>query len=83
MAVSEYQRSFPNQIRQWINGKYIVLGTDGFGRSDSREALRDFFEIDHHHIILASLRALDKEKDFKEYVSKNKIEIKEISPWET
>ena len=50
VAVSEYQKLYAEQIRKWVNGKYICLGTDGFGRSDTREELREFFEIDSNHI---------------------------------
>ena len=50
-----------DQIRQWIPGRYIVLGTDGYGRSDSRAQLRRHFEVDAQHIVLASLRALADE----------------------
>ncbi|MEC7479368.1 MAG: pyruvate dehydrogenase (acetyl-transferring), homodimeric type, partial [Pseudomonadota bacterium] len=45
VAVSEYVRAYTNQIRQWVNGDYVTLGTDGFGRSDTREELRNYFEI--------------------------------------
>ena len=48
----------PDLIRQWVGGDYVVLGTDGFGRSDTREALRRFFEIDAEHIVLATLSSL-------------------------
>ena len=51
-----------DQIRQWIPGRYRVLGTDGYGRSDSRKALRDFFEVDARHIAFAALSALGREK---------------------
>ena len=47
VAVSEYMRSY-EQIRKWVNGKYTCLGTDGYGRSDTRENLRKFFEIDEN-----------------------------------
>ena len=59
IAVSDYQRAYSNQIRQWVNGKFIALGTDGFGRSDTREKLRDFFEISEHHIVLNALNMLN------------------------
>ena len=48
-------------IQRWIGGRYIVLGTDGFGRSDTREALRSFFEIDTNSIVVASISALEQE----------------------
>ena len=54
-------RIVPDQIRQWVPGRYHVLGTDGFGRSDSRAALRGFFEVDHRYIVLAALKALADE----------------------
>ena len=48
-------------IQRWIGGRYIVLGTDGFGRSDTREALRSFFEIDTNSIVVAAISALEQE----------------------
>ena len=48
-------RNYPEQIRRFINGNYICLGTDGFGRSDNRENLRQFFEIDKENIVYSSL----------------------------
>ncbi len=47
-----------DQIRQWVPGRYVVLGTDGFGRSDGREALRAHFEVDRKSIAVAALKAL-------------------------
>ena len=58
VAASDYMRIVADQIRQWVPGRYAVLGTDGFGRSDSRAALRDFFEVDRKAIVLAALNAL-------------------------
>jgi len=58
IAATDYMRSVPDQIRQWVSGRYVTLGTDGFGRSDSRAALRRFFEIDRGHIVVAALKAL-------------------------
>jgi pyruvate dehydrogenase E1 component len=51
-------RAFPDQIRPYVNRRFVTLGTDGFGRSDSREALRSFFEVDRYFVVLASLKAL-------------------------
>jgi pyruvate dehydrogenase E1 component len=51
----------PDMIRQWVSGPFTVLGTDGFGRSDTREALRRFFEIDGAAIALAALSSLVRE----------------------
>ncbi len=58
VAVSDNMMAVPDLIRQWVSGDYVVLGTDGFGRSDTREALRRFFEIDAEHIVLATLSSL-------------------------
>lgn len=61
VAASDFVRLVPDQIAQWMPGRYITLGTDGYGRSDSREALRDFFEISPRHIAYATLAALAAE----------------------
>ncbi|MDP2794461.1 MAG: pyruvate dehydrogenase (acetyl-transferring), homodimeric type [Sulfurisoma sp.] len=64
IAATDYIRAFAEQIRPFVAAsgtggrRYVVLGTDGFGRSDTREKLRHFFEVDRHWITLASLRAL-------------------------
>ena len=58
VAATDYIKSLPDQIRQWVPGRYVVLGTDGFGRSDGRAALRNFFEVDRHYIAVAALKAL-------------------------
>ena len=60
IAVSEYQRSYADQIRKWVNGEYVVLGTVGLGRSYTREKLRDFFEISTEHLIINALYLLGK-----------------------
>ena len=58
IAATDYMKTVPDQIRQWVPGRYAVLGTDGFGRSDSREQLRRHFEVDRHYIVIAALKAL-------------------------
>jgi pyruvate dehydrogenase E1 component len=58
IAATDYLRAVPDQIRQWVGGRYVTLGTDGFGRSDSRAALRRHFEVDRNHIAVATLKAL-------------------------
>lgn len=58
VASSDYMRSFADQIRAFVPGRYITLGTDGFGRSDTRDQLRRFFEIDRYHVVVAALKAL-------------------------
>jgi pyruvate dehydrogenase E1 component len=61
VAATDYMRIVADQIRPWIPGQYVVLGTDGYGRSDSRRALRDFFEVDRKHVVLAVLKSLQNE----------------------
>ena len=61
IAASDYVRNVPEQIRQWVPGRYVVLGTDGYGRSDARAALRHHFEVDRRFVVLATLRALADE----------------------
>ncbi len=64
VAVTDYIKLVPDQIRQWVPGEYATLGTDGFGRSDMRDALRRHFEVDAEHIVYAALRSLAKSGDF-------------------
>jgi pyruvate dehydrogenase E1 component len=61
VAATDYMRIVADQIRPWVPGRYAVLGTDGYGRSDSRAALRDFFEVDRKYIVVAALKALADE----------------------
>ncbi|MBS1196892.1 MAG: aceE [Proteobacteria bacterium] len=63
IAASDYIRSYPDLIRNWVPCRYTVLGTDGFGHSDTRVALRDYFEIDDRYITLAALKSLAEDGD--------------------
>jgi pyruvate dehydrogenase E1 component len=65
IASTDYLRAVPDQIRQWVPGRYRTLGTDGYGRSDSRRALRRFFEVDRHYVAVAALRELAEEGTLK------------------
>jgi len=58
VAATDYMKIVPDQIHRWIPGKYVTLGTDGFGRSDGRDALRQFFEVDERYIAVSALKAL-------------------------
>jgi pyruvate dehydrogenase E1 component len=58
VAVSDYMKLVPDQIAPWLPGKLYSLGTDGFGRSETREALRRFFEVDAEHVVIAALHQL-------------------------
>jgi pyruvate dehydrogenase E1 component len=58
VAATDYVRAYPDQIRPYVKRRYVVLGTDGFGRSDTREKLRRFFEVDRFYVTVAALKAL-------------------------
>ena len=61
VAATDYMKIVPDQVQRWIPGKYVTLGTDGYGRSDSRAALRQHFEVDRRYITVAALKALADE----------------------
>jgi pyruvate dehydrogenase E1 component len=61
VAATDYMKLVSDQIRQWVPGRYVVLGTDGFGRSDGRDALRHHFEVDRKAVVVAALKALADE----------------------
>lgn len=61
IAATDYVQAYAEQIRAFIPSDYTVLGTDGFGRSDSRETLRSFFEVDRYHIVIAALQRLERD----------------------
>jgi pyruvate dehydrogenase E1 component len=58
VAATDYMKIVPDQIQRWVPGTFISLGTDGFGRSDARNALREHFEVDRHYIAVTALKAL-------------------------
>jgi pyruvate dehydrogenase E1 component len=68
VSASDYMKTLGDSIRQWVPGPYTVLGTDGFGRSESRPALRDFFEVDAKHIVWATLLSLHQQKQLSDEV---------------
>ena len=61
VAATDYMKAFADGIRPFVPRRYHVLGTDGFGRSDYRRALRSFFEVDRHHVTVAALHSLAQE----------------------
>ncbi|MFP5440296.1 MAG: transketolase-like TK C-terminal-containing protein, partial [Gammaproteobacteria bacterium] len=61
IAATDYMKLFADQVRPFVRGTYRVLGADGFGRSDSRKKLREFFEVDRRFIVVAALSALADE----------------------
>ena len=81
VAVSEYVRAYTNQIRQWVNGDYVTLGTDGFGRSDTREELRNYFEISKDHIVINALIVTGNKDKAEKYIKDKKIDLNTKAPW--
>jgi pyruvate dehydrogenase E1 component len=61
VAATDYMRVFADQIRPFVHRRYVVLGTDGFGRSDTRAKLREFFEVNRYYVVVAALKALADE----------------------
>jgi len=80
VAASDYPKALPDSISRWFPGPLVSLGTDGFGRSDARRALRDFFEVDARHITLATLAALLREKKIKPELVQEAMQEMEIDP---
>jgi pyruvate dehydrogenase E1 component len=80
IASTDYLRAFADQIRQWVPDHYRVLGTDGFGRSDFRHALRRFFEVDRHYIVVAALKELADNGEVEARVVQDAIERYHLDP---
>jgi pyruvate dehydrogenase E1 component len=80
VAASDYMKVLPESLGKWVPGQLVSLGTDGFGRSESRVALRDFFEVDAKHIVLATLGALAREKKIGTDVVRRAIQELGINP---
>ena len=80
VATSDYMKALPDGIREWVPGRFAVLGTDGYGRSDWRKELRSFFEIDRRHVVVAALQALADEGDGPRSAVTGAIEKYEIDP---
>ena len=82
VAATDYIRALPDGIRPWVQAPYTVLGTDGFGRSDYRKALRRFFEVDRHHVVVAALHALGRDEDAAAAIEKYGIDPELEAPWQ-
>jgi len=85
IASTDYMKSFAEQIQRFVPNKFVALGTDGYGRSDSREALRDFFEVNRYYVTVAALKALSDEgklpvSKVAEAVKKYKLNANKPSP---
>jgi len=87
MAASDYMRMNSDQIRPYTNKSFYSLGADGFGRSDTRKNLRDFFEVDSKHIVVSSLYTLYEDKKvplqtLEKAISKYNLNNNKNNPWE-
>ncbi len=80
VAVSDYMKLVPDQITHWVPGGLFTLGTDGFGRSDTRSNLRRFFEIDTESIVIAALYSLFKKEEIPESVVTQAIKDLKVYP---
>ncbi|MGD8570464.1 MAG: pyruvate dehydrogenase (acetyl-transferring), homodimeric type [Gammaproteobacteria bacterium] len=85
IAATDYMKAFADQIRAFVPQHYVVLGTDGFGRSDTREELRHFFEVDRYYVTVAALKALADEgtvdaSRVSEAIKKFNIDTERLNP---
>jgi pyruvate dehydrogenase E1 component len=86
IAASDYVRGFADQIRAFVPQRYVTLGTDGYGRSDTREKLRSFFEVDRRYVAIAALKALADEGQIKadvvaQAIKRYAVDHSRIDPW--
>jgi pyruvate dehydrogenase E1 component len=86
IAATDYMRLFADEIRPFVPRRYVTLGTDGFGRSDTREKLRHFFEVDRRWVAVAALKALAEEgalpaAKVAEAVKKYQLDPSKPAPW--
>jgi len=86
IAATDYIRNYAEQIRAYVPSRFTVLGTDGFGRSDSRANLRKFFEVDRYHVAVAALSALAREGKVDaarvaEAITRYGIDAGKLAPW--
>jgi pyruvate dehydrogenase E1 component len=86
VAVTDFMKAVPDQIARWVRQPFVPLGTDGFGRSDTREALRRHFEVDAEHVVVATLSALAdmgevKPEQVAEAVKRYEIDPDRTSPY--
>jgi len=80
IASTDYMKSFAEQIAVFLPHTFVALGTDGFGRSDSRENLRQFFEVDRHYVVVATLKALSDEGKIKSSIVTDAIKKFKLDP---
>jgi len=89
VASTDYMRNYADQVREYVQAagrRYVVLGTDGFGRSDYRAKLRRFFEVDRHYVVVAALKALADDGVIKpavvaEAITRYGLDTERAAPW--
>jgi pyruvate dehydrogenase E1 component len=80
VAASDYLKALPDAIDRWVPRPIVALGTDGFGRSEGRASLREFFEVDHRYVVVATLSALAREKKVELKVAEEAMKAFKIDP---
>ena len=80
IAATDYMKIVADQIQRWVPGRYVSLGTDGYGRSDGRKALRQHFEVDKRYIVISALNALADDGVFDRKTVAQAIEKYGIDP---
>jgi pyruvate dehydrogenase E1 component len=81
IAATDYVRAYAQLIASYLPAPFTALGTDGFGRSDTRAALRRFFEIDRYHVAIAALRAISPELHARG-LERYGVQVEPEAPWE-
>jgi pyruvate dehydrogenase E1 component len=86
VAATDYVRAYPQMIASYLSAPYVALGTDGFGRSDNRATLREFFEVDRQHIAIAALWALVRagrvaREKLEAAIARYGIDVERAAPW--
>jgi len=80
VIATDYTRTYANQIREYVPMNYVALGTDGFGRSDTRANLRTFFEVNRYYVVIAALKALSDEGEIDTKIVQQAIKKYNIDP---
>jgi pyruvate dehydrogenase E1 component len=86
IAATDYVCAYPQLIASYVDAPFTALGTDGFGRSDTRAALRRFFEVDRHQVVLAALHALAQKGELPadapaQAIARYSIQVQDAAPW--
>ncbi|HET7722412.1 MAG TPA: pyruvate dehydrogenase (acetyl-transferring), homodimeric type, partial [Acidimicrobiales bacterium] len=80
VAVTDFMKLVPDQVARWVPGPYVSLGTDGLGRSDTRAALRRYFEVDAGHLVVATLAQFGKEDEVADAIKRYGIDPEAMDP---